>query len=85
MWKILALRHNQRNFDLEVPLCEAWKGLRNEELIEKSGIHDAEFVHKGGFIGGAWSRDSVLKMAEHSLQKYRDKELKKVFGFIPPK
>jgi len=37
--------------------------LRNEELQAKSGISDAEFVHKNGFIGGAWSLKSAFKMA----------------------
>ena len=41
------------------------------ELAKVSGIADAEFVHKAGFTGGAWSKESVIKMAELSLAEHK--------------
>ena len=32
------------------------------------------FVHAAGFIGGAWSLESCVKMAEVSLEKYKEEE-----------
>ena len=44
-----------------------FRGLRGEELNYAAGINDGEFVHMGGFMGGAWSLESCLKIAEASL------------------
>ncbi len=38
-----------------------------QKLVELSSIPDIVFVHAGGFIGGAKSYESTLKMAELSL------------------
>ena len=35
-----------------------------------TGIKDAEFVHKTGFTGAAWSKESAIKMVELSLTEY---------------
>jgi uncharacterized UPF0160 family protein len=57
------------SFESRAPLLEAWRGLRSEELKKIAGIHDIEFVHHAGFIGGAWSLESCVKMAEISLEE----------------
>jgi uncharacterized UPF0160 family protein len=54
-------------FENRVSICKSYRGLRGEELKKISGIEEAEFVHAAGFIGGAWSQESALKMAEASL------------------
>lgn len=38
-----------------------------EKLKALSGIEDIEFVHATGFIGGAVSKESTIKMADLSL------------------
>jgi uncharacterized UPF0160 family protein len=48
-------------------LYNKWRGINLEELIKESGINDVVFVHSSGFIGGAKSLESALKMAVHSL------------------
>ena len=60
---------------LRLELCPDFKGLKGDELREKSGIESAEFVHSAGFIGGAWTLEGAIKMAEISMEKH--KELKK--------
>ena len=59
------------SFDSRVPLCKAWRGVQKEELVKLSGIKDAEFVHRAGFTGGAWSQSSAVKMAEMSLAEHK--------------
>lgn len=44
-----------------------WRGLREQELQERSKVKDAVFVHAAGFIGGAKSREGALKLAIDSL------------------
>lgn len=50
------------------PLPEAWRGKRDEELSEVSGIKDGIFVHASGFIGGAKSQEETVKLAVKSLE-----------------
>ena len=59
---------------MRVPLCEAWRGLRQQELQEASGFADAEFVHRAGFTGGAWSKESAINMCLKSIEEYNNKQ-----------
>lgn len=66
-WKIQSVGVPGVPFAQRLPLPEAWRGKRGEELANISGIVDVEFVHATGFIGGAKSYESVLRMARISL------------------
>lgn len=67
LWKIQTLPAKKGSFDIRTPLHKEWSGLRQAELAAKSGVSDAEFVHRACFIGGAWSKESAIKMAELSI------------------
>ena len=54
---------------MRIPLCKAWRGLRADELKKITEFTDIEFVHHSGFIGGAWSLETAIKMAEESLKE----------------
>ena len=58
------------SFEMRVPLKAEWRGLRDEQLKEISGFDDIIFVHNTGFIGGAKSLQSAVRMAELSLLKW---------------
>lgn len=50
---------------------EEWRGIKDQEkLVNLSGIADIDFVHASGFIGGAVSKQSAIKMAEMSIWIY---------------
>lgn len=66
-WKIQVVGIPGVMFGMRLPLPEQWRGKRGEELAKISGIDDVEFVHATGFIGGAKSYESVLRMARISL------------------
>lgn len=51
-------------FEMRCPAPQAWRGLRNEDLVVECGIHDAKFVHPAGFIGGTTSQMTALAMAK---------------------
>ena len=72
LWKIMTVPPKAMSFDMRVPLCKAWRGLRSADLAKASGVEDAEFVHMAGFIGGAWSKESAIKMAELSLAEHKE-------------
>lgn len=58
------------SFDMRVPLKKEWRGLRDDELKKVSGFDDAIFVHNTGFIGGAKSQQSAVRMAELSIEAH---------------
>ena len=72
MWRTLTVPPKAFSFEQRVPLCKAWRGLRSAELAKVSGITDAEFVHMAGFTGGAWSKESAIKMCEMSIEESKE-------------
>ena len=70
MVRIQALPAKIGQFDNRVSIAKPFRGLRGEELSKAAGVTDAEFVHAAGFIGGAWSVESAIKMAEASLKEH---------------
>ena len=44
-----------------------WKGLRDDELSEASGIPGGVFVHISGFVGGNKTYEGAVAMAKASL------------------
>ena len=80
MHRVQAMSASKGSFESRIPLHQAWRGLRGEELRKISGIEDAEFVHNTGFVGGAWSLPSAIKMAEITIEEFKkqkDSEQKK--------
>lgn len=74
LWKIQTMSKTPGSFDIRVPLCESWRGLRNTDLNEVTGLPDTEFVHRAGFIGGAWSKESAINMALKSIEEDKKKQ-----------
>jgi uncharacterized UPF0160 family protein len=52
-WRIQAVPVGPQSFDSRKPLPEVWRGLRDDQLDEVTGIEGCVFVHASGFIGGA--------------------------------
>lgn len=67
MFRAQTMPPNKASFDMRVPLAKAWRGIRGEELKAASGFTDIEFVHQSGFIGGAWSLETVIQMGVQSI------------------
>lgn len=66
-WRISTVPIASGSFEFRLGIKEEWRGIRDQQLNELIGINDAIFVHAAGFIGGAQSFESVLKMAQTSL------------------
>jgi len=45
----------------------AWRGLRDDQLSEASGVPGCVFVHASGFIGGNATYEGALQMAKLSI------------------
>ena len=72
MCRVQTVPPKGSGFDMRVPLSKAWRGLRSEELKKITDFTDMEFVHHSGFIGGAWSIESAVRMAEISLKEHTE-------------
>lgn len=66
------------HFAQRVTLNKAWHGLRKQDFVgmdidsdNLSFLKDIEFVHHSGFIGGAWTLESAIKMAEMSMEEHK--------------
>lgn len=66
-WMLDAMPPEPGSFAQRLPLPEAWAGLENEALAEKSGILDAVFVHLRRFVGAARSREGAVAMARKAM------------------
>lgn len=69
-WRVSTVPPSAESFDMRVPLKAEWRGLRDSELQGVSGFEDAVFVHNTGFIGGAKTQQSAVRMAELSIEAH---------------
>lgn len=63
-WTATAIRKEYGTFDTRVSFPNEWRGLRGAELAVVSGISDAVFCHKGGFLFVAGSKEGVMQAVE---------------------
>ena len=66
-WRVSTVSVSATSFKFRKGLPEPLRGLRDDELSEKSGLPGCVFIHAAGFIGGAESKETVLKLAQMSL------------------
>ena len=66
-WRIQAVSVSIDSFESRKPLPEAWRGVRDDQLSEVSGIPGCIFAHASGFIGGNKTKEGALEMARKSV------------------
>ena len=67
-WTIQTVRPEGSEFGSRKHLPAAWRGLNDAELAAVTGVEDAVFCHKAGFIGAARSREGALRLLELALE-----------------
>lgn len=65
--RVRAIPVSSISFLLRKALPERLRGLRDEALVDLTGIETIMFVHMSGFIGGAKTREDAIKLAELGL------------------
>lgn len=63
-----ALKTNEDFSDFRVRFPESWLGKENQSLVEVSGIEEAVFCHKSGYLAVLNSKKSALAMANKVLE-----------------
>jgi len=66
-WRIQAVPESPDSFASRLALPEPWRGVRDEQLSQLSGIDGCVFVHASGFIGGNATREGAYAMATKAL------------------
>ncbi|EHA8591637.1 UPF0160 protein [Cocos nucifera] len=67
-WRVQAVAVSPDKFESRRPLPLPWRGLRDDDLSEESGIPGCVFVHISGFIGGNQTYEGALAMARAALK-----------------
>ncbi|RDD39169.1 UPF0160 protein C27H6.8 [Trichoplax sp. H2] len=67
-WRVQCVPERHKRFENRLSLPQNWRGLREADLSNESGIKDCIFVHMGGFIGGNKTKEGALEMAIKALQ-----------------
>jgi uncharacterized UPF0160 family protein len=66
-WRAAAVRTSAQNFALKKAFPKVWGGLEGEVLRTICGVSDAVFVHNGGFLAVAESKEGAEKLAQKAL------------------
>lgn len=68
-YRIQTVPQEFNSFTARKDLPANWGGKRDSELNEIIGIDDAIFCHPARFIAGAFSKDSIFKMAQLAINE----------------
>lgn len=66
-WRIQCVSASAGSFENRRSLPAAWRGVRDAELDELTGLPGGIFVHAGGFIGGHKTLEGATQMAIKAL------------------
>jgi len=67
-WSVVAVPVKKGSFETRISFPESWLGLRDEELARASGVEDAIFCHKSGYMFKVGSKDGALEVARRCLE-----------------
>jgi uncharacterized UPF0160 family protein len=66
-WEVECVRGNVHSFTNRKSLPLEWRGYRDEDLAQKTGVEDAVFCHNAGFIAVTKTKEGALRLAEIAL------------------
>lgn len=67
-WGAKSVRVGPRTFKNKKDFPALWAGLRDEELINVSGVRDAVFCHRGRFMVVAKTKEAAIELAKLALE-----------------
>ncbi len=66
-WYCRTVPPEPNSFGQRLSLPEAWRGLQEEAFSKAAGVTDGVFCHPSGFICGARSQASTIRLAEQAI------------------
>ncbi|CDF32246.1 unnamed protein product [Chondrus crispus] len=67
-WRLQCVPVEGAAFESRKKLPEPWRGLRDDQLSQLTGIPKCVFVHAAGFIGGNLEFDGAMEMARRAIE-----------------
>ncbi|MBK5215410.1 MAG: MYG1 family protein [Candidatus Pacebacteria bacterium] len=69
MWKVESIRVSPGTMENRKLFPESWRGYfdGDQKLKEATGVEDADFCHKSGFLITALSKEGAIKLAEKAV------------------
>ncbi|MBX4199179.1 MYG1 family protein [Candidatus Parcubacteria bacterium] len=68
-WQVLAIKKDPATFASRKPLPESWRAKDGQELEQATGVKDAKFCHRSGFMCLAASKEGALALAKKALEQ----------------
>lgn len=78
MYRVQAVPGGKTGFSNRIGLHHDWKGLREDQLKEVTGLKSVRFVHHGAFIGGADDLEDVIQMAVLSMEAHYEEQKQEI-------
>lgn len=66
-FRVQAVAKEPGSFESRKALPQPWRGVRDDQLSEVTGVPGGVFVHASGFIGGNKTREGALEMAKKAV------------------
>ncbi|MCL2869738.1 MYG1 family protein [Candidatus Saccharibacteria bacterium] len=66
-WGVRAINKPGAEFEVKRPFPKAWAGLAGEKLAKASGVTDAVFAHKAGFLAIAQTQAGAIALVKKVL------------------
>lgn len=71
-WRAETARDDIENYNSDRgAFPKNWRGVRDQDLAQMSGIRDAVFCTNGGWLAGAKSKEGAIEMVKMALQNSR--------------
>lgn len=67
-WRVQSVPVATESFESRKLLPEEWRGLRDSELDQVTGVEGGIFVHRTGFIGGHKTKEGAIELARLAIQ-----------------
>ena len=67
-WQVIAINKDAKTYGMRKPLPENWRGKMDEDLQKESGIRDALFCHRSGFMAIIETREGAIALAKKALE-----------------
>ncbi|MGM0628937.1 MAG: MYG1 family protein [Patescibacteria group bacterium] len=67
-WHVQGVPSERGSMDTRLSFPEEWRGKRESEIPDVTGVEDALFCHKAGFLAVARSKEGALDLAYKALE-----------------
>ena len=65
-WHVRGVPQSKASFEVRRPLPDSWRGKNGAELADASGVSDAVFCHRTGYLATAKTLEGAIKLAKTS-------------------